>query len=176
MQSDVRRLAPAATLVCRILVGVIFLLAGISKLASPGSFAATLLAYAVLPVWAIRPLGLVLPWVEVLLGLYLLVGLFTRAAAWAAIALLVLFMAAISQAVWRGLSLEDCGCFGGLTSAVPALAPLLGGTSLGPGDVVRDGIYALLALVAALGPRSALSVDAWLRHRSSPVAATAPSQ
>jgi uncharacterized membrane protein YphA (DoxX/SURF4 family) len=160
-----RRRAVWAVFAARLAVGVIFLLAGVAKLASPGTFTATLLAYDVLPVGLLRPLALILPWVEVVVGLYLLVGLFARPAAWVAIALLAVFMGAIGQAVLRGLSLEDCGCFGSLTAALPALQYVLGGSSLGPADVLRDGVYAALALVVALGPPAPWGVDAWLASR-----------
>jgi uncharacterized membrane protein YphA (DoxX/SURF4 family) len=158
-----------AAFVCRVLVGLVFVVAGATKLAALGSFTATLLAYAVLPVWAIRPLALTLPWVEVAIGSYLLAGLFARPAAWAAVVLLAVFSAAIAQAVWRGLSLEDCGCFGALTASVPLLQPLLGGPSAGMQDVARDAVYALLVLAVALGPPTPLSLDTRLaRRRSAP--------
>jgi uncharacterized membrane protein YphA (DoxX/SURF4 family) len=165
---------PARWLVfaCRIVVGCIFVLAGVTKLANPGSFAATLLAYSVLPAAAVRPLALTLPWVELLVGAYLLVGLFTRAAAWSAIALLVVFSAAIAQAVARGLSLDHCGCFGDVTAAVPALSLILGGESAGAGDILRDAIFALLALAVAIGPPTPASIDGWRgQTRTSPIEA-----
>jgi uncharacterized membrane protein YphA (DoxX/SURF4 family) len=159
---------PAAvwlTLAARIAVGLIFVLAGVSKLVAPGTFSATLLAYDVLPVGLLRPVSLILPWIELVVGLYLLAGLFTRAAAWAAVVMLTVFMLAIGQAVLRGISLQDCGCFGSITSAVPALQYVLGGSSLGPADILRDAIYVLLALVVALGPQTPFSVDALLAAR-----------
>jgi uncharacterized membrane protein YphA (DoxX/SURF4 family) len=149
---------------CRLTVGAIFVLAGATKLRNPGTFAATLLAYAVLPVAVVRPVALVLPWIELLVGAYLLVGLFTRAAAWSAVALLAVFSAVIGQALVRGLSLQDCGCFGDVTAAVPALALVLGGSSGSAGDIVRDAVYALLALTVALGPPTPLGADNWTRH------------
>jgi uncharacterized membrane protein YphA (DoxX/SURF4 family) len=150
------------TLGARLAVGAIFVLAGVTKLVNPGTFSATLLAYDVLPIGLIRPVALILPWIEVVTGLYLLIGLFTRAAAWVAIGLLAIFVLAIGQALLRGLSLEDCGCFGSITSALPALQYVLGGSSLGPLDVLRDAVYAALALLVALGPSTPLSVDGWL--------------
>lgn len=153
---------PWATLAARLAVGLVFVLAGISKLVAPGTFSATLLAYDLLPVALLRPVALSLPWVELVVGLYLLAGLFTRVAAWAAIGLLAVFMLAIGQALLRGLSLEDCGCFGSITAAVPALQYVLGGSSLGPVDLLRDGVYGAMALLVALGPSSPYSVDALL--------------
>jgi uncharacterized membrane protein YphA (DoxX/SURF4 family) len=152
--------------VCRLVIGALFLLAGLAKLAAPGSFSAALVAYSVLPVALVYWVSVLFPWTEVFLGLLLLTGTFTRAAAWGAVALLLFFCVLISQALLRGLSLEDCGCFGGITEAVPALTIVLGGASLGWHDVVRDLIYALLALPVALRGRTALSVDAWRDARS----------
>lgn len=146
---------------CRLAVGALFLLAGGAKLAEPGSFSAALVAYAVLPVGLIYWVSLLFPWVEVILGLLLVSGTFTRAAAWTAIGFLLMFSVLIAQALLRGLSLDDCGCFGGITEAVPALSIVLGGKSLGWHDVLRDLIYALVALPAAVRGRTPLSLDAW---------------
>lgn len=153
-------------LACRLAVGVLFVAAGAAKLLEPGSFTATLLAYQVLPVGLIRPLALTLPWLEVLLGAYLLVGLFTRMAAWAAIAFLLVFIGAIGQALLRGISLQDCGCFGSLTTQLPWLSPVLGGADAGAGDLVRDAVYVLLALVVAFGPDTPFAVDNHLGRRA----------
>lgn len=150
---------PVAILCSRLVLGALFLTAGIIKLVQPGPFAATLMAYQLLPIALLRPLALVLPWIEVLTGAYLLAGLFTRAAAGAALGLLAVFMVALGQAMARGLSLENCGCFGDLTTRVPALAPFLGGTAAGGGDLLRDAALAGLALVVILGPPSPFSVD-----------------
>jgi uncharacterized membrane protein YphA (DoxX/SURF4 family) len=165
-----------AVLGCRLAVGAIFVLAGALKLLNPGTFTATLLAYDIVPVWLLRPLALTLPWLEALLGGYLLVGLFARPAAWAAIGLLAVFSVAIGQALARGLSLEDCGCFGDLTQRAPQLTLLLGGTSAGAGDIVRDGVYALLALAVALAPPTPLSVDGLLARRRAAAEADAATE
>lgn len=164
----VQRMLPWCVFGCRVFVGLVFVLAGGAKLASPGSFMATLLAYDLLPVAAQRPLALILPWVEIVTGGYLLAGFFTRTAAWMSIGLLATFSFAIGQALFRGLSLKDCGCFGDLMQALPLLAPLLGGADAGAGDIVRDVIYAALAVVVAFGPASPLSVDGVLARRAMP--------
>ncbi len=161
------------TFAARLAVGAVFVLAGVTKLINPGSFSATLLAYDVLPVGLLRPVALALPWLELVVGLYLLAGLFTRVAAWGAVAMLAVFMAAITQALLRGLSLEDCGCFGDITSAVPALQYVLGGSTLGAMDVLRDAVYAALALLVALGPATPLSIDGLLTAQRSASAGAA---
>jgi uncharacterized membrane protein YphA (DoxX/SURF4 family) len=155
-----------ALLACRLAVGAIFVLAGVAKLVNPGSFGAALIAYSILPVDLVRWVALIFPWIEVVVGAMLIVGLFTRFAAWSAIALLLMFCVVIGQALLRGLSLDDCGCFGGIVEAVPQLAIVLGGTSLGWQDVVRDLIYAAVALPVALRGSALFSIDAWQASRT----------
>ncbi|MFN8534566.1 MAG: MauE/DoxX family redox-associated membrane protein [Dehalococcoidia bacterium] len=146
---------------CRLIVGALFVLAGITKIVAPGSFSAALVAYGILPISLVYWVSLLFPWVEVTIGSLLIIGLFTRFAAWTAIGLLLMFCVLIAQALLRGLSLEDCGCFGGITQAVPALTIFLGSATLGWHDVVRDLIYVAIALPVALAGVTPLSIDAW---------------
>jgi uncharacterized membrane protein YphA (DoxX/SURF4 family) len=69
-------------------------------------------AYQVLPYDIGTYVGYALPIVEILVGLLIIVGLFTRAGAGFGTVLMVVFIAGISQAWARGISI-DCGCFGG---------------------------------------------------------------
>lgn len=156
---------PWLALACRLGIGAIFVLAGGVKLANPGSFAATLLAYNILPVEAIRPFALTLPWVEAGIGLLLIAGLFTRQVAALAVATLVIFSAAIAQALARGLSLDDCGCFGDVASSIPALGLFLGGKDTGWLDVIRDLMYAGIAVVVIAGPDSPFRAESLLERQ-----------
>jgi len=145
------------TLAARLLLGAIFLLAGGAKLGTPAAFASALTAYRLLPAALVPAVAFALPWLEVLIGVYLVLGLFTR---WAALAALGLFMLALSAALLRGLPLAGCGCFGALGwERLPVLGLLLGGADAGPGDLVRDASYALLALLVLRGPPSAWALD-----------------
>ena len=54
----------------------------------------------------------VVPWLEVLLGIFLLLGLWLNWALRTCLALFAVFIFFLSQAIVRGLPLEDCGCFG----------------------------------------------------------------
>ncbi|MGD0052086.1 MAG: MauE/DoxX family redox-associated membrane protein, partial [Vulcanimicrobiaceae bacterium] len=89
-------------LVLRIVLGAIFIVAGVSKIGHASLFAAEIAGFRILPQIVIAPLALVLPFLELLLGAYLILGLFTRAAAWIAALLLALFDGAIASAVVRG--------------------------------------------------------------------------
>src|SRR3712207_9224449 len=101
-----------ATLVSRLVLGGVFLVAGATKIPDPGGLAASIRSYELpLPEWFVSLSAHALPYLEVMLGLYVLIGLFTRASAWATNALTLLFLLALAQGALRGLEI-DCGCFG----------------------------------------------------------------
>ncbi len=64
-----------------------------------------------LPYEWIHLLAITLPWIEVAAGLLLMAGVWKRASALLITVMLVVFIAAIAQAVARNLNIE-CGCFG----------------------------------------------------------------
>ena len=135
-------------LIIRIAIGAIFIVAGVSKIGHADAFAAQMAGFRwPLPQAVIGPAAIALPYLEVLLGGYLIVGLFTRTAAWIAVALLLLFDAAIASAVVRGMHVS-CGCFGPNDTTVTTW-----------GEVARDAIFVLLAAIVALRPPGALSID-----------------
>jgi uncharacterized membrane protein YphA (DoxX/SURF4 family) len=134
-------------LILRIALGAIFIVAGGSKIGHAAYFAAQIAGFRILPQVVIAPIALALPYLEVLLGAYLVIGLFTRQAAWIAALLLLIFDAAIASAVVRGMAI-DCGCFG------PSDATL---TTWG--EVGRDAIFVVLAVVVALRAPGTLALD-----------------
>ena len=143
-----------ATLVSRLVLGGVFLVAGATKIPDPGGLAASIRAYELpLPEWFVSLSAHALPYLEVMFGLYLLVGLFTKVSAWATTGLTVLFLLALLQGALRGLEI-DCGCFG--SSA--------GETSDHWLAAARDVGLLVLGLHLALAPAGRFSVDALLRR------------
>jgi uncharacterized membrane protein YphA (DoxX/SURF4 family) len=114
-------------------------------------------AYQVLPMDAVSLVAAVLPWTEISLGLLLLVGMGTRLVAWLSGLLLLAFMAGVSQAWARGLTI-DCGCFGGggQISADQTAYAL---------ELTRDTGFLLLAGWLLARPSSYLGVDRALMMR-----------
>jgi uncharacterized membrane protein YphA (DoxX/SURF4 family) len=137
----------ALVLVSRLVLGAIFIVAGVSKIGHAIEFATQIAAFRLVPQPLIAPIAIALPFLEVLLGGYLVLGLFTRAAAWIAAVLLLAFDGAIASAVVRGLSVS-CGCFGPNDATVTSW-----------GEVARDAIFVLLAVVVALRPPGTLALD-----------------
>jgi uncharacterized membrane protein YphA (DoxX/SURF4 family) len=96
----------------RLVVGGVFLAAGILKVGHPADLAAAITAYKTgLPPPVIAVLSLALPPIEILLGIYLIAGLLLPISSLVATAVLALFSAIVASAVSRGLS-APCGCFG----------------------------------------------------------------
>jgi uncharacterized membrane protein YphA (DoxX/SURF4 family) len=112
-----------AVLLIRLILGGVFLYAGVQKIADPQAFAGSIAAYRILPYFGNYLAAAVIPWLEVLCGLLLVAGWRTRGAAAVIVLLTVVFMAALASILVRGLDI-DCGCFrpgGGKTSAWTAL-------------------------------------------------------
>ena len=134
----------AAIIALRILLGGLFLWAGLSKLGSPLQTLATVYSYQiVLPDLVASLIAAALPWMEILVGSALLAGIWLPVATgWTAM-MLLFFSVMTAQAWWRELPI-DCGC-ADLSVLHPALVAL---TTPG-GATVRNLV--LLLFTALLG-------------------------
>jgi hypothetical protein len=103
---------PRVALGARLVLGLVFVLAALPKIADPPGFAKAIWGYQLVPGVALNALALVLPWLELLCGLTLLAGLWVRAAALWLGALLLAFALALGLNLVRHRPV-DCGCFGG---------------------------------------------------------------
>ena len=128
-------------LLSRIVLGTVFIVASIDKIAVPSLFADSVQAYQILPLPLINLFAIVLPWVELLCGLMILTGVALRASASIIAVTLVVFVAAMILSLFRGLNI-DCGCFGGLS-----------GTPVGWKRVLEDGGLFVLCLHIITFPR-----------------------
>jgi uncharacterized membrane protein YphA (DoxX/SURF4 family) len=107
-----RPLFKVISLAIRLVLGAVFLAAGISKAWEPVSFFQAIEGYRMLPSWLALPIAFYLPFLEMVCGILLVAGKFVRESAAVLAVLLGVFIGAILQAWMRGLSI-DCGCFGG---------------------------------------------------------------
>ena len=134
----------AAIVLIRLIVGLFFLAAGISKIGSPLQTLAAIYSYQiVLPDWLANTIAYSLPWLEVLLGLGLLIGLWLPVFTAATAGLLAAFAILTAQAWWRELPI-DCGCID-LSAIHPALAVLST-----PGGATLRNLVLLVLCVALL--------------------------
>jgi uncharacterized membrane protein YphA (DoxX/SURF4 family) len=94
----------------RIILGVVFVFAGVEKTADPGTFAASISGYQIVEGSAALVMGTLLPWLELLCGLGLLLGLYLRGSSLLTLVMLFGFTLAVLSALWRGLDIS-CGCY-----------------------------------------------------------------
>ena len=97
-------------ILCRIVLGGVFIYASIDKIMHPEEFAKAIGNYHVLPFGLENLLALTLPWLELIAGVALIAGVMVDGAAIMVIIMNIVFIFAISQALARGISIE-CGCF-----------------------------------------------------------------
>ncbi|HTK81964.1 MAG TPA: MauE/DoxX family redox-associated membrane protein [Bacteroidota bacterium] len=97
--------------VVRIFLGSVFIVASIDKISAPDAFAASIVAYKLVPYAAVNILALVIPWLELVCGIFLIGGVYVRGSSFALSVLLTVFIVAIITALLRELKI-DCGCFG----------------------------------------------------------------
>jgi uncharacterized membrane protein YphA (DoxX/SURF4 family)/thiol-disulfide isomerase/thioredoxin len=135
----------AAVLLARAVLALVFLIAGVAKLADLDASRDTVEAFGfTLPV--ARVVGTVLPFSEITVGLGLLIQESSRWAAVAAIVLLAGFTAAVGRALAQG-NRPDCNCFGQLTSQ-----------AVGAPTIARNVVFLLIgALVVWRAPGDSLS-------------------
>src|SRR6266508_3794444 len=143
---------PWLGLAARLILGAVFVYAGGSKVGDLAASGRAVNAYQLLATEAARAVGAALPFVELALGVLLLAGLATRLAAAVGALLLVVFIAGISSAWARGLSI-DCGCFGGGGELATGERP-----SYGP-EMARDAALLLGAAFLAIFPRTRFAID-----------------
>ena len=101
-------------IVFRLVVGGVFIWAGVLKVVDPLGFAQSIMNYQVFPRTLAFIAALVLPWVEVISGGLVIVGLFKRSSALLISLMLAGFIGLVALALARGID-TSCGCFGSLS-------------------------------------------------------------
>lgn len=102
----------ATRFVIVVLIGGMLLLAAIGKLLDNRHFAEILAQWQLFPSWSLLPLGVLTSLAELGLALWLFSGWRLTAAALVALAFHLVYSAATTITVLRGIRLPDCGCFG----------------------------------------------------------------
>jgi putative oxidoreductase len=126
--------------ILRLLVGGMFVLAGVLKIADPAKFAQDVGNYRLMPHELTNLVAILVPWIELTAGVLVLTGIWLRAAALVITSLTAMFFLIIVSALARGLNIE-CGCFG-----------TVGGRHVGLVNLAIDST--LLVLAALLAWRS----------------------
>ena len=125
-------------LLCRVILGIVLIYASIDKIIHPAEFAKAIGNYNVLPFGLENLLGIVLPVLELLVGICLVLGIMIDGAAIIAGCMMVVFIIALSQALFRGIDI-NCGCF--------KVTVENGGHQVGIRRIIEDFIYLGMALM-----------------------------
>ena len=144
------------TLISRLVVGGVLLIAGGLKAFVPAEAASAVSAYKILPTQIAHIVGYALPWFEIAIALLLIIGISIRMAAIVAGGIMILFIGAIASVWVRGL-LIDCGCFGGGGVIDPSKAAAVHRTYAL--EIARDCGLALMSLYLYFFPYGLLSVE-----------------
>jgi uncharacterized membrane protein YphA (DoxX/SURF4 family) len=133
-------------LVCRVALGVTFIVAAFTKLYFNGGwhfgdyhffFGMVISSYNILPLSAVELAARTLPWIELLLGILLIAGVGLRWTGLMACALLLVFIGAMTRAYMNGLEIM-CGCFGN-------------NEKVGPLTLLRDSSMLIPAVTVTIG-------------------------
>ncbi len=143
-----------AGLVARLVVGGVWIWAGVLKVGSPEASIAAVRAYQILPPSLAELVGRVLPMLEIVLGACLVLGLLTRLSAVLSALLQLAFIAGIASVWARGIAI-DCGCFGGGGYDPKAFEKY-------PWEIARDSGLLVAALFVAWVRTTPLALDSLL--------------
>lgn len=140
-------------ILARLVVGAVFLYAGLAKVLDPQAFSAQIAAYRLTPEMLTNVLAAFLPVLEIVCGLCLVAGRWVLGASALAMTLLAAFLFAIASALVRGLDI-DCGCFS-----------VSGGHRVSLWRLLEDAVLFLLALFSFHSARrKEVSVATTSRH------------
>ena len=97
----------------RIFFGVFLLVAGIAKVLDIPGYIAVINTYQLgVPEWGLRRSAIGIIVIEIGLGAWILVGWKLASAALFSAALHAGYLVVLASALWRGLDITNCGCFG----------------------------------------------------------------
>jgi uncharacterized membrane protein YphA (DoxX/SURF4 family) len=138
-------------LLARLIVGVVDLVAGLSKFSDPAGNVRAVRAYKILPESIVPIVGHALPTIEIVIGALLILGLFTRAMGILSGLFFLAFIIGISSAWARGLEI-NCGCFGnGGVPADPQRQYAI--------DIARDIGLLICSVWLVIWPRTRFALD-----------------
>ncbi len=116
----------------------IFLAAALPKIFAPADFALSIANYKIVPHILINIIALTLPWLELVVAILLVCRFWTPAVFFLANTMLLIFLAALVSAYFRGLDI-DCGCFSTAVTLTPNMQWYM----------IRDVFFLALGLGAA---------------------------
>lgn len=139
------------SILARLVVGGVWIVAGVLKLPDPAASVRAVRAYDILPESLVPLVGHGLPILEIVVGACLVLGVLLRASAVVSTVMLALFIVGIASVWARGIQIE-CGCFGGGGTKADAMKDY-------PWEIARDVALLLASLLVVWKGRTALALD-----------------
>jgi putative oxidoreductase len=153
-------IASRLAMLSRLVLGAIFLISGLAKIADPVRFLLTLREFRLLPGMLESFLAVYLPWLEFLLGLCMVVGILHRTSALLLAGLNGIFILAIGSVMARGIEV-DCGCFG-------LLADMLHLPDMADGKAIaRDVVFIGMCLYVVRSGSSGWTLEGYINRSQS---------
>jgi uncharacterized membrane protein YphA (DoxX/SURF4 family) len=135
----------------RLVVGGVWLWAGLLKLPHPDTSVTAVRSYQLLPADLAESVGRVLPMLEIVVGGCLVLGLLLRFTGAVSALLQVAFIVGIVSVWSRGIAI-DCGCFGNGGADPDAFSKY-------PWEIARDTGLLALSLLLVWRPRTPFALD-----------------
>ncbi len=131
---------PYTAVVFRLVLGVSFIMASMSKIPYPAEFSENVAGFQMVPYLGVNFWSLVMPWMELIAGLFLILGIRTRAASSIIGGLLLLFIVGLTINLVKDAPI-NCGCFESV------------GEPIGWELVIRDVVMLVMAMQIILYDR-----------------------
>lgn len=150
MKLDKNRLKIIIGISARIITGILFVYAGYLKAINPPEeFAYSIESYQLFSGKIALVSAYVVPWIEIYLGIFLITGFLIRISSIMIMFFLVFFEMLLISAVFRNLSLVNCGCFG-----------LSKSNSIGF-EIFQNFVLIILSIFAFKYGNRAITIDVW---------------
>ncbi len=156
------------TLGASMVLGLVFVTAGVGKLVGQSAFLLNIQSVSFFPPIFVAIIGYWLPWAELVLGLLLIAGVFTQLVALVSTALVAAFIFHNSWMISQGSGYEPCGCLG-------AFDKLFEGKLSTIGSLYVDIGLLILAVVVYFGYQGRFfALRPWFLRRGSMVSGSSP--
>jgi len=138
----------------RLLLGGVFVVASMEKIADPSAFATSIGNYRLVSPDVALVVATILPWLELFCGLGLLFGLAARGSALLASLMLIVFTAGVASALARGLDIS-CGCFTQDPSA----------GKMGSAKLAENALLLLCSIILSFSVNLRFTLEKYFRDR-----------
>ncbi len=116
-------------LLARIIIGLMFVIVGVGKIAHPAEFADEIANYQILPNFFINIAAITIPWIELIAGILVIFGIKQKPSATIILLMLIVFTSGVAVAMAKGLNI-DCGCYSQIASQQVGIPKILENTGL----------------------------------------------